>query len=88
VEHRAAVAEAPVGAALHLVAEEAVLDDEHVVRVGRLVEEVPEVPVEGVPLVVDDAQHPVLDAEGVVVVDAGRKTRELGHPAGQVLAVE
>ena len=39
---RAAVAEAPVQAALHLLAEEAVLDREHVVRVGRLIEEMAE----------------------------------------------
>src|SRR4029450_10636593 len=55
---------------------------------GRLEEEVAEVAVEGVPLVVDDPEHAVLDTEGVVVVHPGAEAGELGHPAAQVLAVE
>ena len=68
VDHGAAVAEGPAGAAGALVADEAVLDAEPVVRERFFVEEVAELVVELLVLVVGDLEHAVLDAEGVVVV--------------------
>ena len=82
VEHHAAVAEGPGRPALRLFAHEAVFDRDHVVREGRLVEEVAEPRAEGVVLVVGDLDDAVLDAEGVPVVVADLVPGELGvHPS-------
>src|SRR5262249_16870624 len=70
VEHDAAVAQRPVGPALALLADEAVLHPHGVVGELLLVEDVPELAVELLVLVVRHLQQPVLDPERVGVVVA------------------
>ena len=72
----------------HLLAHEAVLGGDAVVRERILVEHVPELAVEFRPLVVAHLQHAVLDAERVVEVLPEVVLRELGRPAVEVAAVE
>ena len=88
VDHDAAVAEGPVRAVLRLLAHEAVLDREHVVREGRLVEQVAEPAPEGVVLVVGDLQDAVLHPEGVAEVHADVVAGDLRDPAVETLPVE
>ena len=74
--------------ALHLLAEEPVLEREHVVRELLLVEQVAEARAEVVVLVVHDADQAVLHAERVGVVVAELMMGELHHPAVEIAAVE
>ena len=83
------LAQAQSGPPRHLVADDAVLDAEDVVRERLVVEEVAEAVVEGaVVVVVGDAEDAVFDAEGVGVVVAGVVAGDFGRPAGEVAAVE
>ncbi len=91
MEHQAVVANRPRqvrAGARHLLADEAVFRGDDVVAEGILVEHVAELAVEGLPLVVADLEHAVLDAEGVVVVLAEIVLGELRRPAVEALAVE
>ena len=89
VEHDAAVAHRPVGPAASLLADEAVLDAEHVVRERLFVEQVAEAVVEwAVVLVVRDFQDAVFDAERVGEVVARFVAFDFRRPAGEVAAIE
>jgi len=72
----------------HLLADEAILGGQQVVRKRLLVEDVAELPIEGRPFVVADLQQSVLDAERVVDVLAEIMVRELDHPVVEIATVE
>lgn len=89
MEHDPVISPCPSRPPLDLFADKAVFDAEAVVAEGLSEGEVPEYGVEVVgPVVVRDAEEPVLDAEGVEVVVSELVMGELGYPAVEVFAVE
>jgi hypothetical protein len=88
MEHDAVIAERPRRPAFALLAHEAVLRGDDVVRELRLVEEMPEAIAKLGILIVGGLQESVLHAERIPVILAERKAGDLHHPASKVLAVE
>ena len=88
VDHHAAVAESPAGAAFDLLAGEAVFETQAVVRVFLRVEQVPEavVPLRVVRVV--HLEHAILDAEGILEILARLAAADFRRPAAEILAVE
>jgi hypothetical protein len=88
MEHQPIVPDSPRRPARHLHAVESILGGDHVVRERIVVEDVSELTVELGPLVVADLQEAILDANGVIQVDAEIVFGELGRPSRQIAPVE
>ena len=90
MEHQPVVPEGPgeLRRGWKLLADEAILGREHVVRERLLVEDVAELAIERRPLVVAHFQQSVLDPERVVDVLSKIMMREFDHPVVEVAAVE
>ena len=91
MEHQPVVAPGPGErrtSGRELLAHEAILGRQQVVREWLLVEDVAELPIEGRPLVVADFQQSILDAERIVEVLSQIVMGELDDPIAEVTAVE
>src|SRR5690606_2667715 len=89
VKHHAAVAHCPIARmSLQLLADEAVLDSQAVVRKGFLVEKMSEAAVEALVLVVAHFEHAVFDPERVPEVFAVLVAGDFRRPSFEIAAIE
>ncbi len=88
MDHDAAVSKGPSGAPFDLVANEAVLDPDSIVRIVRLVEEVSKGFLELLIPLISYLEETILHTKSVGVIDAQVVIANLGCPTIKVLSIE